>query len=203
MSFKITGALSTVSYSLFPNTLIPDSSTKLTFKVPATELTGDHKVTVSASGGGKTHEIKLDLKIVGDTTPPNLNTNFPVDNDKDVNVNSNITITFSKDMNKSSVESGFSISPNVTGTFIWDGNLKLIFTPTSDLEEGQTYKITISKDVKDLAGNALGEDKTFSFTTLEEDDGGGDDGYQTIIVIIIVIVVIFIIIAVLMRKKHK
>ncbi|MCK4717451.1 MAG: Ig-like domain-containing protein, partial [Thermoplasmata archaeon] len=77
-------------------------------------------------------------------------------------IGTGISFTFSKEMNKASVEAGFSISPNVVGSFSWTGNTDVIFDSTSDLDYSSQYTIVLDANtVKDQDGLFL--------------DGDGDD----------------------------
>ena len=67
---------------------------------------------------------------------------------------SQITVTFTRPMDKSSVEAAFSTSPYVLGTISWSG-LALVFTPSTALDEGVTYTVTIGSSAVDSEGEAL------------------------------------------------
>ena len=66
-----------------------------------------------------------------------------------VSLSSVIMIWFNVDMNKDSVESAFSISPNVAGSFSWTGKV-LYFTPSVLLSTGTQYIVTIGPSAADL-----------------------------------------------------
>ncbi|CAG1001622.1 hypothetical protein METP3_03359 [Methanosarcinales archaeon] len=80
-----------------------------------------------------------------------------------VPVTSRISLNFSKPMNQASAQSAFSISPNVTGSFSWNGN-NMTFIPDSSLSYGTIYKVTIGSGAMDLAGNKM-PSYTWQFTT--------------------------------------
>jgi len=96
-------------------------------------------------------------------TPPAIITKSPTGND--VSVDSVITITFSELMNIVTVETAFSISPSVEGTFSWD-NAILIFTPNKALGYDMLYTVVISTEAKDLEGEALEADYSWKFSTV-------------------------------------
>jgi hypothetical protein len=83
----------------------------------------------------------------------------------DIPVDTTITIAFSEPMIKEDTENAFSIYPAVPGIFNWVG-LTLIFSPTVYLAHETQYQVTISTLAKDLVGNNLGSDYSWSFTTL-------------------------------------
>ena len=124
-----------------------------------------------------------------DTTPPTVSSTAPANNATSVAVNTTISATFSEDMDASSVTTATFLvndgSSNIAGTLTYSGTTAT-FTPTTDLDYDTTYIGTITIGVKDLAGNALETDYTWSFTTEsetptdgeppsdgEEDTGGG------------------------------
>ena len=116
-----------------------------------------------------------------DTTLPTVSSTSPAGGATGVTIDSVITVTFSEPMDASTIE---------TSTFIVrDGNNNIIdgtvsyndstatFTPLNNLEYSTTYTVTIT-GVKDLAGNAMDPDFTFSFTTGEDPQpvaNAGDD----------------------------
>jgi hypothetical protein len=69
-------------------------------------------------------------------------------------VGSSITVTFNKDMNRQSVEGGFSIEPAVTGTFSWSATV-MTFTPLENLVSGTIYTVTIGSSAVDSNGNHI------------------------------------------------
>jgi len=97
-----------------------------------------------------------------------------------VSVFTPISVNFSEPMNKSSVESAFSILPEVNGSFTWD-DATLIFTPSSPLENATTYTITISDNAMNETGAHLETTTIWSFTTeggaLEHGVGSGADDF--------------------------
>ncbi|MFZ3384617.1 MAG: Ig-like domain-containing protein, partial [Candidatus Methanoperedens sp.] len=96
-----------------------------------------------------------------DTTPPAIIDNTPTGSN--IPIASVITVTFNEAMNISSVGSAFSISPNVTGSFSWNGN-KLTFIPALSLSYGTIYDVRIGSGAMDLAGNNMPA-YTWQFTT--------------------------------------
>jgi hypothetical protein len=64
---------------------------------------------------------------------------------------SKISVTFNRDMNKASVESAFTISPSVPGSFTWNDRT-LLYTPTGSLSEGTIHTVTIGSTAVDITG---------------------------------------------------
>jgi glucose/arabinose dehydrogenase/PKD repeat protein len=110
-----------------------------------------------------------------DTTPPTVSSTVPSDRVSGVPVGINTEATFSEAMNASTVNANtFTLtkqgaSTPVTATVSYDATTKkATLDPSADLEAGATYTATVkggASGVKDLAGNPLASDKTWSFTT--------------------------------------
>ena len=100
---------------------------------------------------------------------PEVTLTDPAKTATDVPLNKAIAVTFSETMNPLTINlSTFTLKQGTTtvqGTFSHAGK-KYTFTPAVNLEAGKVYTGTITTGVKDLAGNALKEDYTFTFTTV-------------------------------------
>ncbi|MDD4912448.1 MAG: Ig-like domain-containing protein [Sideroxydans sp.] len=107
---------------------------------------------------------------VADTTPPAVITTSPFANASDVNVGSAITATFSEPINPSTVTlaGAFTVmngATSVSGTVTYDG-ATATFTPSAPLANSTLYTVTLTTVVKDLAGNAMGANNSWTFQTL-------------------------------------
>ncbi|MCW3129425.1 MAG: PKD domain-containing protein [Methanophagales archaeon] len=101
-----------------------------------------------------------------DITPPTVIESAPAG--ENVPVTTEITVTFSEPMNKKSVESAFSIYPEVPGELYWEDNT-LIFTPGSNLDYDTRYVAGIEggdRGAMDLAGNIMVESYEWDFETI-------------------------------------
>jgi len=117
--------------------------------------------------------------VAVDTTPPTITTTSPPTDETNVAIGSDISASFSEAMNQSSAESAFSTSPSVTGSFSWSANT-MTFNPSTNLDYGTEYTVTIAGTAEDLAGNGLDgnenetaegsptDDYSWSFTTAAE-----------------------------------
>ena len=109
-----------------------------------------------------------------DNTPPEVSSTNPTYNATGVAVNSSITATFSEQVAAFTIStSTFKLEDNyevqVNGTVSHSG-ATAIFTPVSSLSYSTSYTAIISTEVKDLAGNALNDGYSWSFTSgLEQD----------------------------------
>ncbi|GLI37229.1 Ig-like domain-containing protein [Geobacter hydrogenophilus] len=113
-------------------------------------------------GGGGGGTTSLDL------IRPDITQTLPANGDTNVGTTTPIVITFSEPMNNPSVESAFSLVPqggnSITGAFSFNGSTAT-FTPSSPLAANMTYTATIAASAKDTAGNSLGSDHAWTFTT--------------------------------------
>ena len=123
----------------------------------------------SAGSGGGT----------ADTIAPTVTATSPAAGATGVAVTADATGTFSEPMNSSTFSpSTFTLTGpagTVAATVTLDSTAKVAaLNPTNDLAAGATYTATIkggASGVKDVAGNALASDKTWTFTTASA--GGG------------------------------
>jgi hypothetical protein len=106
----------------------------------------------------------------GDTTPPTVVITNPFSSATGIGVNSSITGTFSEAVQSSTVSTTtFTLKAGTTsipGTVTLSSDRETAtFDPSSSLSPATSYTATITTGVRDLAGNAMTSDKTWSFTT--------------------------------------
>src|SRR5438552_9910455 len=110
----------------------------------------------------------LTTGVVPDTTVPVLGATGPANADTNVPLNETITVSFNEAMDPSTINTTtftvMQVTTPVAGTVTYT-NGTAIFTPADTLAPLTTYTVTISTGVKDLAGNALTSDMSWSFTT--------------------------------------
>jgi hypothetical protein len=90
------------------------------------------KVVLFEKIGANYNEIGNDTSDANfkiDSIPPTIINTDPVDDQGNVSILTTITIWFSEEMNQSSAESEFSISPLVSGSFTWNSGDIMVFTP--------------------------------------------------------------------------
>ncbi|MFC1952747.1 carboxypeptidase regulatory-like domain-containing protein [Chloroflexota bacterium] len=93
-------------------------------------------------------------------------TTFPGNNMVSTAVDAVIQVSFSQSMNITSVESAFSMSPSVSGDFIWsDPYTVMAFDPHESLSYRTTYLATVGTSAQSLAGTPLESEYQWSFTT--------------------------------------
>jgi hypothetical protein len=117
-----------------------------------------------------------DPLLSSDTTPPTVESVAPADTATGVGLGANAEATFSEAMDASTLDGttftltkqGSSTTP-LGATVSYDAQAnKAVLNPSQDLDANSTYTATIkggANGAKDLAGNALGADKVWSFTT--------------------------------------
>jgi hypothetical protein len=103
-----------------------------------------------------------------DLTPPTVTSTDPGNMGTNVALNKIIKANFSKSLNPATVNSTTFLlktgATNVTGTINYSG-LTASFTPSSDLLSSTTYTATVTTGVKDLAGNAMANNYSWTFST--------------------------------------
>jgi methionine-rich copper-binding protein CopC len=111
---------------------------------------------------------------VGDNTAPTVVSTVPADLASGVPANSTISATFSEAMDPLTLNTATFIvrptagGPNVGGTVTYTaGTNTATFTPSSPLAGGTAYTATITTGAKDVAGNGLAANKTWTFGTLD------------------------------------
>ncbi|KKM09896.1 hypothetical protein SY88_17135 [Clostridiales bacterium PH28_bin88] len=115
-----------------------------------------------------------DPVIPADITPPGVSFTGPVDNEEGVAVNPIIEVVFGEKVGEGSTYPGIVVKDNNNEAVtvirsITDNILTLV--PVNNLAHGTTYTVTIPAGaVRDLAGNELVGDYTFSFITGPEPD---------------------------------
>ncbi|MEX0966414.1 MAG: ice-binding family protein [Bacteroidia bacterium] len=102
------------------------------------------------------------------TVYPKVESTSPDGDATDVARNKVITANFSDAMDASSINnSSFSVkkgSTPIAGSVSYSGKTAM-FEPSVSLEENEEYTATITADVKDITGQVMAKDVTWSFTT--------------------------------------
>lgn len=133
---------------------------------------------------GAAVSIRTTIGGGGDVTPPIITTVTPPNRDAGVSTTTQVTATFSEAINSSTVNTNTFQVRNaanalVNATVSMSGN-QIILTPSTVLSGSATYTVTIvggSAGVKDIAGNALVNNYSWTFTTAAT--GGGGTGGTT------------------------
>ncbi len=128
-------------------------------------------------GAGSTDELytadTLDTHIGCETAnlyapdpPPTVTSYGPTGTS--VNPSAKMTVTFSEEMQRSSAEQAWSLvhanGSSVAGTFSWNGTT-MTFTPKARLSRKTNYTARVSTAARDLGGNALQQETSWTFKT--------------------------------------
>ena len=138
---------------------------------------GRHTFYVKATSatGNKTDPTPATHSWMVDATAPTVDTVSPTNGATGVALATNVDATFSEEMNSSTLTaSNFTLktqnaSTTVAATVSYDSaTRKATLDPNSNLAPNTTYTATVeggSGGIKDLAGNALGQGHSWTFTT--------------------------------------
>lgn len=108
--------------------------------------------------------------VASDTTAPTVSSTDPINTATGVPLNRNINAVFSESLAPASVSTdSFSLTADagataIAGAVIYADKL-VTFNPTSNLTASTLYTAKLTTAVKDLAGNALATDYSWTFTT--------------------------------------
>ncbi len=121
------------------------------------------RVSASAEdryGNNLKGEFSFTFRVGQDTTRPTVTSIDPADGTELTDQFYPIAVTFSELVDHASFYEAFSVSPGVTGSYTWDetgGYSVCTFTPQEAWTWQTDYTVTISTDLKDPAGNSLGD----------------------------------------------
>ena len=110
----------------------------------------------------------------------------------EVAANAPITVRFDQPMDQASVESAFSVTPEVSGELSWPEPAVAVFTPAETLVQGQTYSVRIADSAAALNGQTLPEPVEFTVQTTgplavgqtSPNDGATDVGTDAAITVV-------------------
>jgi hypothetical protein len=108
------------------------------------------------------------------TAPVSVRSTSPRNGQLFVDPDDPITMWFNTYILKSSVESAFTITPEIAGTFQWgtrystNDKTAITFTPYSNFRINTKYTVTIGTEAKDMFGAQIKEPYTFAFITRPE-----------------------------------
>jgi hypothetical protein len=133
---------------------------------------GSHTYTAKATdAAGNTSVLSHARTLMVDTTPPTVSNVSPANAATGVSHTTNVKATFSEAMNAGTIsDQSFTLkqqgsSTPLGATVTYDQNSRTAtLDPAGDLQAGATYDAKITTSVKDSAGNALAQEKTWSFT---------------------------------------
>jgi hypothetical protein len=134
---------------------------------------GAHTYSAKAKdAAGNTSPVSNTVTVTVDMTPPKVSSVSPTSGAKNVARSTGVTGTFSERMNPATlststvtlVKDGTTTPISATVSYN-DSTKKVTLTPQSNLDARTKYTAKVGSGVKDLAGNALAADYSWSFTT--------------------------------------
>ena len=156
----------TVSYAGVTATFTPSSNLATSIIYTATVTTGVKDLAGNPLAADYTWSFTTG--VTSDTTAPMVSSTDPVNSDTGIAINKKITATFSEAMDPLTIiPATFTVTDGITpvaGIVTYVG-VTATFTPSSDLTSNTIYTATITTGAKDLAGNPLAADYSWSFTT--------------------------------------
>ncbi len=131
--------------------------------------------------------VDVDYSNGADITPPTIIFTTPASGSTNISVNSSISVTFSENIDPSTVSASTFVLKDGSGNIIPGtvsysaGTRSATLLLSSPLDYSTVYSATVSggaSGIKDLAGNAMVSDSTWSFITapvpaIPPDDGSG------------------------------
>jgi hypothetical protein len=166
-----------------PNSLTFDSCGSDTSNFKTVKYTSDtpygnnqgegngYNITWSEASGPSnigTGNANFSLKVLPDTTAPTVTANTPTGTSEPVGANATATFSEKMDSNTFTNSTFTLVGPSgavaASRGLSTDGKTATL-NPTNDLAPSTTYTATITTGVKDLAGNALAQNTTWTFKT--------------------------------------
>ena len=124
-----------------------------------------NKATVSGIERGK----ESGLEETEGKKGPTVNPTFPSDGSTQIAPNVKIKAVFNKPIDNSTIASNFKVNAGATpinGNVTLEHDIIAIFDPQPALLNSTEYTCTITKGVKDKEGNAMQDEKSWSFKTI-------------------------------------
>jgi hypothetical protein len=101
---------------------------------------------------------------VPDTTPPTITSVVPANGSTNVPLNTQVTVTFSEAMDPTELVGSTGVG--LPASLAYDSQtFTATLTPASQLAPNTTYSATVFGTVQDLAGNQMGANYVWTFTT--------------------------------------
>jgi len=163
-TFTISGVGGTVAY---------DSTNKTAVFHPSATLASNTTYLVNLATGIKSaagvqmaqsHSFTFATGVIADTTPPTIIATAPVNGATNVPLNSTISATFSEDMDPTGLSGSTTAGISASRTYDSSTHTSTL-TPSAKLAPNTVYTILVPGTVKDLAGNPMGADYVWTFTT--------------------------------------
>ncbi|HYG24635.1 MAG TPA: Ig-like domain-containing protein [Verrucomicrobiae bacterium] len=175
VTLMVTGAFS-AALDLPFNPSVTNATRVLNFTVPGNAPTNSELayVTILArdAAGQSSAAVQRTLQMP-DRTRPSLVSIVPADGSTGIDVSRPLNVTFSEPVSASSVNGSNFVLVQVNGGVIpadvtlGSNQLVVAIVPLATLIPETTYRLTVSSNVMDVAGNALGAEASTTFSTSE------------------------------------
>jgi Ice-binding-like/Bacterial Ig-like domain len=160
-----------VTYSGLVATFTPSANLDYSKVYTATITTGAKDKAGNAITANVT--FSFTTGVAPDITAPTVLSVDPLNSATGVALNKHVALTFSEAMNPSTINATtFTLKQGtaaIWGTVTYSG-VVATFTPVNSLGYSTVYTVVITTGAKDLAGNALVSNNTFTFTTVASTD---------------------------------
>ena len=121
------------------------------------------KGTKSIDGTYTEEDIVLDFKTIGSVKIVSASSVWENQNEN-IGVKNSLSFNFDQEVDKISAQNNFSITPQVDGTFTWNGNT-MIFAPSHLLAYDTKYMTVFAPGIKSIRGLVSRDFFTTSFST--------------------------------------
>jgi hypothetical protein len=161
-----TAVAGTVTYSGLTASFTPSAALIASAVYTATITTAATDVAGNALASNYTWNFTT--AAAADLTPPTVLSSVPVSGAASISTSTKVSATFSETMDATTITNlSFSLnqgSTSITGTVSYTG-MTATFSPSAALAGNTVYTATITTGAKDVSGNALTSNYTWSFTT--------------------------------------
>lgn len=164
--------------TLFPDSLVYNGDDKnngfyffdgiapgnYTVIIEAENFKADTFDVVSVANTSKFYDVWMEVEP--DYSVPQVVNIEPSGNVTDVSLFQPVTFEFDIRMDKTSVQNAFSSTPEISGSFEWGNNDKLMtFTPSGKWNPGTEYTVQISSSAQSIFGVSMDSSYQLVFTT--------------------------------------
>ena len=172
-----TFGVSTAGGADIPGSVSFDAAARVATFTPSSPLANSQSYTVRVASGisdvaGNALSAEtwtFTTTAPSDVTPPTIVSRLPAAGATGVTINAVVQVGLSEAMNVSTMNNAtFTVSANgsaILGFVVYNPGTQVVaFTPVTPLAYSQTYTVSLTSGIQDLAGNALAA-STWTFTT--------------------------------------
>jgi hypothetical protein len=165
-TFVVSGIKGIVSYDQATRTAGFAPAAPLPFNTNLTAIVKGVVRDISGNEMGSDFSWTFTTGSPNDTTPPRIISTNPSAGAQNVPTNSTVAAVFDESLNPATVTSGTFKVSGAPGTVKYDKSRRaIVFTPAGSFTPLTTYTVTAGSSIADVAGNPIGQDKDWTFTT--------------------------------------